>query len=231
MEKLHSGEAGGAAHRQQTRHAGPKPAVELPGQFVRLVKLQRRKILTVFLPRVTVCDKGVDERYILSQAADDLQAEQRVFEVIQHAQEEHDVELSQAGLRQVEEIESTIGGLRAQRPMNLTEARQIDAVDGRDGSAAALSLEAEPAVPGADVENVLAPQVLGDWKAGVPLAQRLQADAAVDVRAAGELEAVEPALLGEPVGDVSPPPGQPYRLRVHRYRSTTLARPALPAAS
>jgi hypothetical protein len=70
-------------------------------------------------------------------------------------------------------------------------------------------LEAEPAVPCADVQHALAAQVVGNGEARKALPQARQRIHAVDQSAVGQLETVIPALLGQFLAVVLPLSGLP----------------------
>jgi hypothetical protein len=77
------------------------------------------------------------------------------------------------------------------------EVLDLDAIDGHHLRSAALRLEAEPAVPGADVEHAAAAQVGRQGKPGVAALEDFEGVVAFDADAAGQFEAVIPALFGQ----------------------------------
>src|ERR1035438_7989830 len=81
--------------------------------------------------------------------------------------------------------------------MQLDEVWRLEAVDGRDAGAAPFRLEAEPAVPRADVQHALAAQVFGNGEPREALPQARQRIHAVDQTAVGQFETVIPTLFGQ----------------------------------
>src|SRR5262245_41561913 len=79
--------------------------------------------------------------------------------MIQHAQAQHDVEGSQRVRRQLIDIQPTELDSRAEQFVSDAKPRRRSLVDGDDLGAAALALEAEDTVVGADIQNTLASKI------------------------------------------------------------------------
>src|ERR1039457_3767488 len=99
--------------------------------------------------------------------------------------------------------------------MQLDEVWRLEAVDGRDAGAAPFRLEAEPAVPRADVQHALAAQVVGNGEPRKALPQARQRIHAVDQTAVGQLETVIPTLFGQLLAVILPFAGVPDRVCLH----------------
>src|ERR1039457_5800865 len=99
--------------------------------------------------------------------------------------------------------------------MQLDEVWRLEAVDGRDAGAAPFRLEAEPAVPRADVQLALAAQVFGNGEPREALPQARQRIHAVDQTAVGQFETVIPTLFGQFLAVILPFAGLPDRVCLH----------------
>src|SRR5690349_13038595 len=82
--------------------------------------------------------------------------------------------------------------------MDLLERRDLHAIDGENLGSVALRLEAEPSIPGADVEQALAGQIIRNGIARVAFLLHRELHVSVDHGAVRKLEAVVPAF-GEQV--------------------------------
>ena len=83
----------------------------------------------MFLPGLGIDDEGFDDRHVRGQAANDLQRQQRMAQVIQDPQEQHHVELAQTRRGQLIEIEHTVIDLGLEPPVNLQERRNLHAIE------------------------------------------------------------------------------------------------------
>src|SRR5258708_238117 len=128
-----------------------------------------------------------------------------MFHVVEDAEKEDDVEAAQLRLRHLVQIENPIIGLGCQLAMDGQEIRNLDAVDRGYLCASPLRLEAEPSVPGPDVEYAFAAEVLRYRKSSEASPLVFQLHGAVDQRAVRQLEAVVPALLRELAAEIEFP--------------------------
>src|ERR1035437_10184470 len=130
-----------------------------------------------------------------------------MLEMVENAQAEDEVEHAQAGLRQLVEVQDPVADPRRQRLLNCQKIGHFHAIDRRHRGAVALRLEAEPPVPGPDVQHPLAGQILRNWKSRIPLPQPVDLVEALDPRSVRQLKTVIPALLGEFLAEVQAPAG------------------------
>src|SRR5581483_3115130 len=128
-------------------------------------------------------------------------------QMVQHSQEEYDVEPAESGRRQLVEIENPVIDLGPQTAVDLKKSRNFHTVDRGDVRAVTLSLETEPAVPGADIENAFAAEVGGNRIAGVALLLHRQRHVSVDGGAVREFEAVIPAFGEQVLAEIQSPGG------------------------
>ena len=169
-------------------------------------------------PGVAVSHERLDNGDLGGEPADDLQSQERMFQVVQHPEEEHDVELAQPRRGELENVEDPVINAGGELAAHLQEARKLDAIYRRYLRAAALRLETEPAVPSPDVEDALAIETIRDRKPRVALLQLLQADEAVEPRAVRQLEAVVAALLRQLADEALAPADLPDGARVRDIR-------------
>ena len=150
---------------------------------------------------------GLDDQQAVAHARDALEREPRVLEVVEHAEEEHDVEAADRRGRDLLELELPVlhaepSARRASRSRLRAEAARPPGglapgrpVDGEHPlGAAPLGLEGEEPVPGPDVEHRAPAQVVGEADPA-ELARGLVAPRRDD--AAAEVDRVEPALAGD----------------------------------
>src|ERR1041384_3409025 len=83
-------------------------------------------------------------------------------QVIQNAEEQHNIESPEPLRGEFIDIEREVLDLRSDQAFGFQKRVELDAIDGHDAGAPALAFEAEPAVPGADIENALTSQIA--WK-------------------------------------------------------------------
>ena len=91
--EFHAGESGGAAHGQQASGVRPHPIIELAAQFGGFVELHNR--LAVGIAAI-VGDKRFDADHIGRQFAHFLERQHGMLQMIEHAEEQHDIETSEA---------------------------------------------------------------------------------------------------------------------------------------
>src|SRR5262245_24097123 len=126
-------------------------------------------------------------------AADALQADERVAHVIENAGAEHEIETPDRLGRQVVHVHSAVLDLAVEvlaGEQEAVEGAMIPGIgiDRRDAGAAALELEREVAVPRANIEHRLAGEIVGDLQQTQPSAKaplhmprsRYQAAAEID---------------------------------------------------
>ena len=167
VQELHPGKAGGPAHGHQATHTGADPVVQLVAQFIGLVELHGGDFVLVFPPGVGVGHKRFDDGGVGGERADNFEGQQGVLEMVEDAQAEDEVEGAQAGLGQLVEVQNAIADAGAELLLNLEEVGHFHAIDGGHRGAVALGFEAEPAVPGPDVQHTLAGQIRRDGKSRV----------------------------------------------------------------
>src|SRR5262245_10024268 len=80
--------------------------------------------------------------------------------------------------------------------MHLTKSGIVPAIDGNDARSPPFHLKAEPAVPGADIENPLPAKVGRNGKLCDPVLQALQTTDSLNHRSVRQLKAVPPASGG-----------------------------------
>ena len=94
-------------------------------------------------------------------------------QVIEHAEEQHDIETSQRSRREFIHVKREVFDFRPDQLFRFDKGIEGDAIDGDDIGAAALAFEAEPSIPGADVEDALAAEVVRQFEEFEPPAQVL----------------------------------------------------------
>src|SRR3954454_17196799 len=103
--------------------------------------------------------------------------------MVENAQAEDEIEGAEAGFGQLVEVEDAIADAGAELLLNLEKVGYFHAIDRGHVGAVALGFEAEPAVPGPDVQHTLAGQVRGDGKPRVAAPQGVDPVVALDLRA------------------------------------------------
>src|SRR6185295_20316955 len=121
-------------------------------------------VVRVLLPIVRIGDERIHDGDITRQRAHNLERQQRMTHVIQDAQIEDDVELSQAGVGKLVKIHDPIIDLGTEPRVDIEKTGQLDTINRGYGGTVALGFEAEPAVPRADIEESLALQVVWNRK-------------------------------------------------------------------
>ena len=238
-QQFHAREAGGAAHAFERAHAGTEPVIELAAQLIGLVELQGGNFAAMVAPGPAIGDEGFDESHAGGQAADNFERQKRVFQVVQNAQAEDDIEAAETGGGDLVKIEIAVLGARVEALVQLQVIGELDAIDGGDGSPMPFGFEAEPAVPGADIEQTPAGKIGRNGEPRPALPFPFQGHASFNALAIGEFEAVVPALLlGELAAEIVLPPalvahgerlggGRVHRAKVRRRpvaSSTSLRR-------
>jgi hypothetical protein len=110
--------------------------------------------------------------------------------MIKDAEEEDDIEASEAGGGELVHIECQVFDFGADEFAGFEESIELDAIDGDDGSAAALAFEAEPAIPCADVEDAFSAQIVGKSEEAEAPAEVFDALKAGEDAAVGEVDRV-----------------------------------------
>src|ERR1035438_8082549 len=130
-----------------------------------------------------------------------------MLEMVEDAQAEDDIEPPQARLGQLVEVQNPVADARFQPLLQLQKIGDFHAIDRRHLGAVRLGLEAEPPIPGPDVQHALPRQVRGNGKPLVPLPQPVELVEALDVGSVRQFETVIPALLGKFLAEVHAPAG------------------------
>src|SRR5512138_2477054 len=154
--------------------------------------------------------------------------------MIEDPETEHVIEFAQPGAWEAKQIHDPVVDPGAQPSVDWPKGFVIDGVDCHDRRAACFRGEAEPAVPGSDIQYAAACQVGGKGKPAVPFAQSVQTDIAVDRASIFECEAMVPTLPVEFTEEILLFARQSYRFGGHvlsGYLNTNLASPALSAES
>ena len=179
-------EAGRAAHGHQARNIRTNPVVELAGELRSFVKFHRRNGAGGLI----VGDEGFDAGEISAEFADAFERQHRMLQVIENAEEQDDIEIADIARRQIGNVGDHVLDLRVEDRLGFKEMGPLGRIDGDDRRAAALHFEAEPAVPGADIEHSFAAQVEGDGELREPPALLLDALDSGDHGPVGQLNAV-----------------------------------------
>ncbi len=187
----------GAAHSGQTFGRRTAPVVDLSAELGPFVKFHHRGDLPLF----GLDDEGFDEREIGRQLDDLLQPKQRMPQVIEHTEEQDDIETSELSRREFVHVERKVFDVGPDQLFGLDEGIEGDAVDRDDVGAAALAFEAEPSVPGAYVENALAAKVVRQSKELEPPAQVLDGLQSWQYAAVGKVDRVITEARLDPIGE------------------------------
>jgi hypothetical protein len=156
------GEAGGAAEGEEGFRRRAAPVIDLTAELAVFIKLHHRGHGAVFGGDYKRLDKsgvGAELEYF-------LQTEKRMAEVVEDAEKQDDIEAPEAVGGELADIESEVFDARLEQGAGFEEGVELDAIDSYDLSSAAFALEAEPAVPGADVEDAFAAEVLRQTEEG-----------------------------------------------------------------
>jgi len=143
------------AHREQTFRGGAAPVIDLSSQFRAFVKLHDGGDGALF--------GGDHERFDQCQIRAEfnhlLETQQRVTQMVEHAEEQHDIEPAQFRRGEFGDIERPVFDARVEQCAGLEKRVEGHAIHRDDFRAAPLAFEAEPAVPGADIEDAPAAQI------------------------------------------------------------------------
>jgi hypothetical protein len=146
-----------------------------------------------------------DEHIARAHGAQAIERQQRIPEVVEHAEEQHHVERAVALRRQRVDASLLVRHTAAEQ---LARDREPLAVDGRHverqhlAGPAALGFEAEESVPGADVEHSQARQVVGQPAAPREVAQVLERSPPGRDDPGRHLDRVKPLALTHALTDV-----------------------------
>ena len=117
------------------------------------------------------------------------------FKMIQHTHEQNDVELTDAARIEIVHVHLLVLDARIQNLVDLMKVWVIKDVDCEHLGAAALHLEAEPAIPSANVEDSLAAKIVWNGELLDAALQARQIARSFNNLAIGQLKAVPPARL------------------------------------
>ena len=92
IEKFGARKAGGTRHREQALCSGSAPVVDLPAEFVRLVEFH---VTASGIGRI-VDDIRLNESHSAGDRADVFKSQQRMAQVIEHAEEQHVIEMAES---------------------------------------------------------------------------------------------------------------------------------------
>ena len=150
------GEAHVAQHGVQSRDVRRPPVRRIVVQLAAAVERHRRPADADHV------HDGFEEEALPRDRGDALEGQERMAQMIEDAEEKHDVELADALGREIHDVDVDILDLRAERLARQLESRlrapagavPREVVGGNDArGAAALGLEGEEAIPRADVED------------------------------------------------------------------------------
>ena len=108
----------------------------------------------------------LDEQPVLAHAPDPVEGEHRVPEVVDHAEEQHEIKLSERLGRKVVDVTDDIRNLRVQKPARDRESGLIrsDVVERQNVGSAPLELEREETVASPDIQGAQAAAVGRDGR-------------------------------------------------------------------
>src|ERR1039457_6871825 len=115
-----------------------------------------------------------------------------MLEMVEDAHEQDDIEVAHGARADVIDVQLPVLHARAEQAADFVKARIFEAIYGQDFGAAALHLEAEPAIPRTDVQHALAGQVLRDRKLRDAHLLRSQLRDALNQPAVRQFEGVPP---------------------------------------
>lgn len=129
-----------------------------------------------------------------------------MLDVVEHAQEEHDIEAADAIRRELVDVGKDKLNLRPERLARREECLALYDIGGNHFGAPALHLKAEPPIPAADVQHALAAQIVRDGEPFQARAQMGDALPAFDDAAVRQLKAVIPSLASEFLDEIGDAP-------------------------
>ncbi|HZL56313.1 MAG TPA: class I SAM-dependent methyltransferase, partial [Bryobacteraceae bacterium] len=181
-------EAGGPAEGHQTGGVRPDPVIELPAQFGRFVELHRRDGGGVGFRY-----EGFDARHAAAHTADVFERQNRVLDVVEHAEKQHDIERANVLRGEPADVGDMVLDARSEETLRFEKTGVLRRIDGQHFGSPALHFKAEPAVPGADVEYSFACEIGGNRKLMEAFTQLFERLMPFDHAAIGQFDAVIPA--------------------------------------
>src|SRR5580658_3679486 len=122
-----------------------------------------------------------------------------MFQVVEHAKKQHDVESADPLRPEFVHVQLAVIYARSENPMDLAKAGIVPTIDRHHIRATTFHLEAEPAVPSANVEHALAAKIAGNGELGDAPVEAFQRANATNLGAIRQFEAVPKADLGPQV--------------------------------
>src|SRR6185437_4486920 len=110
--------------------------------------------------RLRCYDERFNQRQICAELDNFFKTKQRMPQMIEHSEEQHDIERAQLRGGELANIERQIFNLRPEQFLRFQKRVERDAIDRCHLCTAPLAFETEPAVPCADIEHALATQIL-----------------------------------------------------------------------
>src|SRR5258706_1031666 len=185
-----------ATHCHQTFRVGADPIIELAPELVGFVELHYR----VFGYRISLRPGDHERLYgrqLFGESANSLESQERVLQVIEYALKQDDIEGADLSGEEFIKIQNPVIDFRTQLPMNVSEAFIVPAINEHHFGSTPFHFEAEPAIPGADIEDPLATQVFGNGELRQPQFQCGKRGDTFYNASVRQLETVPPSLLGE----------------------------------
>ena len=122
--------------------------------------------------------------------------------MVEDAEEEHDIEMSKPLRRRVPPYRARDIRRASRAVRGLEKGVEFDAIHGHDVGAAPFAFEAEPAVPGADIEHALAAQIFRETEKAQAPAEVFHGLQAGEHAAIGEFDRVVPEAFGDALGEL-----------------------------
>ena len=146
---------------------------------------------------IIVRDERIDDGDVLGQFADNVERQQRMAQVVEHAKEQNIVEGSQSTLAQFINLGNLVLHARIQFAMGVAEIFLFDIVDSDHGRSTPLRFERKPAIP--LLADLSGKRVLdiGTWEFSPAPPQLFELDEARRDVAIGESNAVIPPSFVE----------------------------------
>ena len=85
-----------------------------------------------------------------------------MLDVVEHSEKQHDIEHAKIPIREAADVANVVLNLRAQQFFRFQQPGAARGVQRQNLRPAAFHLEAEPTIPGPDIEDTFAGQVLGN---------------------------------------------------------------------
>src|SRR5262249_59653918 len=187
-QQFDTSESGRTCHFRQTLHVRSPPIVVLPSELIEFIKFHD------WISRVIeiVDHMRLDDGKIPRHFTDLFEGQQRMSQVIEHAEEKDKVKGAEPLLCHLINAEFVKFGHGAERGASFEKIFRTPAIDRRDARATPLGFEAVKSVPATDVEHPRAAQILRQFEMREVVAKFFDRMDALCNNATAKIDAVPP---------------------------------------